>query len=342
MSDSSKQLGRRKVIKYGGAASVFGLTGRVGASSTEKAQEFPSQEMEWVIPYSEGGGTDTIARGVSPGVSDVLGVDITINNIPAAGGMQAVGQLYTGEPDGYTIGATNPPAIPSTVIAREPGFFEEPSNLLDLEPVASLARTPYVLAADADHEIEGPEDLLSRFESGELSTIGGSSGAAPFYLSLRDVAGIQVDEFIIYGGTGDAARAAAGGEVDCALGAETGVQAAVEEDLVDPIMALPSDGSFLYPDIPTVPDATGENIDFTSQTIRTYHAPPETPEDRIQTIADGIEEGMQTETVQEWAEETGNELEYWGPDRVGEEYESIFNGITENLDVEELSSILGE
>lgn len=342
MSDHSNHWSRRKFITYGGTATMIGLAGcSMGGGNSSGNNNFPSEEMEWIIPYSEGGGTDAIARGVSPGVSETLGVNITINNVPAADGMKAMGQLYTAEPNGYTIGAANPPAIPSTVIAREPEFFEEPSDLLDMEAIASLARTPYVLAANAKLNIESAEDLVSRFESGKLTSIGGSSGAAPFYLSLRDVAGIQAEEFIIYGGTGDAARAAAGGEVDCALGAETGVQAAAAEKLVDPIMALPGDGSFLYPDIKTVKEVTGKNIDFTSQTIRAYLAPPETPQERVQAIADGIEEGMKTDTVQSWAEETNNKLEFWGPDKMSKEYEKIFKGMTDNIDIQELRDILG-
>lgn len=359
MSERSSYPSRRRVLRGTGAFAAISLAGCLGdeeqeddtsdqnggnsggdtEEETNDSSDFPSEPMEWIIPWSEGGGTDSTARGVAPGVSEVLDVDITINNVPAAGGLEAIGQIYTAEPDGYTISAANPPAIPATVLAREPDYFEDPMDLLELEGVASAARTPYALGADAELDVSGLDDLVTRFEEGDLRTIGGSGGAAPFYLALRDVVGLEAEDFIVYGGTGDAARAAAAGEVDCAIGAESGIQGTAKEGLVDPIFSFHSDGSHIF-DIPSIAEV--ENIDWMSQTIRVYKAPPGTPQDRVDTIAEGFKEGIQTDTVQQWVEDTGNPLEYWGPERVENEYEEIMSGVQENLDIGDLRDLFGE
>jgi tripartite-type tricarboxylate transporter receptor subunit TctC len=56
-----------------------------------------------MVGFAAGGGTDTTARIVAPKLSELLGVQIIIDNRPGAGGVIANEMLTKSPPDGYTI-----------------------------------------------------------------------------------------------------------------------------------------------------------------------------------------------------------------------------------------------
>jgi tripartite-type tricarboxylate transporter receptor subunit TctC len=49
------------------------------------AAAFPTQPVEWVVPYAAGGGSDVVARVIATEMTKALGQTIIINNKPGAG-----------------------------------------------------------------------------------------------------------------------------------------------------------------------------------------------------------------------------------------------------------------
>ena len=73
------------------------------ADGEDGASSFPSDAIEYVVPYSAGGGTDTAARMMSPALSSALGVAVNVQI--RSGGAGSTGSLYVIEEpaDGYTL-----------------------------------------------------------------------------------------------------------------------------------------------------------------------------------------------------------------------------------------------
>lgn len=67
------------------------------------AQAYPNKPVKLMVGFAAGGGTDTTARIVAPKLSELLGVQIIIDNRPGAGGVIANEMLTKSPPDGYTI-----------------------------------------------------------------------------------------------------------------------------------------------------------------------------------------------------------------------------------------------
>ncbi|MES2563443.1 MAG: tripartite tricarboxylate transporter substrate-binding protein, partial [Pseudomonadota bacterium] len=67
------------------------------------AQAFPSKPIRVVVPAVPGGGTDILARLVSPRLTAILGQSIVIDN--RAGASTTIGTEYVARsaPDGYTV-----------------------------------------------------------------------------------------------------------------------------------------------------------------------------------------------------------------------------------------------
>lgn len=73
--------------------------------------DYPSRNIDFIIPKAPGGGFDSLVRVIAPVVERYLPhkVNIVPDNIPAGGGGKGISQLCRSKPDGYTIGAVDIP-----------------------------------------------------------------------------------------------------------------------------------------------------------------------------------------------------------------------------------------
>src|SRR5690606_26955911 len=78
---------------------------------------YPEKDINFVIPFSPGGGFDVYVRLVAPFVEKHLPnkVNVVPRNVPGAGGRKGLPQVYRAKPDGYNI-----------VIVNVPGAMIEP------------------------------------------------------------------------------------------------------------------------------------------------------------------------------------------------------------------------
>jgi tripartite-type tricarboxylate transporter receptor subunit TctC len=79
-------------------AAVLLLTG----VAPSMAQGYPTRPVRVVVGFPAGGPTDVIARLVAQQLSDSLGQQFFVENLPGAGGNTASGQVARATPDGYT------------------------------------------------------------------------------------------------------------------------------------------------------------------------------------------------------------------------------------------------
>src|SRR5580692_2081831 len=93
-----KSLHRRQVLRL--AASAAALSGMSRAAS---AQAYPSRQIQLLIGFAPGGGTDVMARLLQPVLSERLGQQIVIENRPGAGTNIATEAVVNAAPDGYTL-----------------------------------------------------------------------------------------------------------------------------------------------------------------------------------------------------------------------------------------------
>ena len=73
------------------------------ASVPAVAQDFPTRPLTLVVPYAPGGPADIVTRIVTPKMSEVLGQQIVVENVPGAGGMNGAARVARASPDGYTF-----------------------------------------------------------------------------------------------------------------------------------------------------------------------------------------------------------------------------------------------
>ena len=85
--------------------------------ASAQAAEYPSRTIKMIIPFSPGGGSDTLGRVLAEKMGNELGTSVIVENKPGASSIIGTELVAKAAPDGYTILLTN------GAIASNPTFF---------------------------------------------------------------------------------------------------------------------------------------------------------------------------------------------------------------------------
>ena len=77
------------------------LAAMPGAAQAQ--QKFPTKPIRFVVPFSPGGGTDTLARIIAQKMSENWGQSVVIENRTGAGGTIGTAIVAKATPDGHTL-----------------------------------------------------------------------------------------------------------------------------------------------------------------------------------------------------------------------------------------------
>lgn len=178
-----------------------------------QAQTWPDKPVKLVVPYPPGGNVDTAARIVSPGMQEVLGQPVIIENKAGAGGMIAGEYVAKSAADGYTLFFTaNSPLLHAPIIFNRPAYQWDKN----FTPVSMVSFTPIVLQVHPSVPAKTVRELidLAKKEPGKLTMATPSAGTTNHLLSemLQGVTGASFLT-VHYKGNAPATTALLGGEV---------------------------------------------------------------------------------------------------------------------------------
>jgi tripartite-type tricarboxylate transporter receptor subunit TctC len=126
-------------------------------SMTVFANKYPERTIRIIVPYTPGGGTDTVTRMIAEKVSTDTRWTILVDNKPGAGGNIGMDLVAKAKPDGYTLGMgqTSNLAINPAVMSNMPFDAKK-----DITPVALVAEVPMVLVVPVDSPWKSLADLI--------------------------------------------------------------------------------------------------------------------------------------------------------------------------------------
>lgn len=73
------------------------------ASASAHSDDYPSRRITLIAPWPPAGAIDTICRELAPGVGDLLGQPVVVENRPGAGSTIGTADAAKATPDGYTL-----------------------------------------------------------------------------------------------------------------------------------------------------------------------------------------------------------------------------------------------
>ena len=286
-----------------------GLTAVALMTGSAALAEYPADDnITFVIPYSPGGGFDTIVRQFAPALEEAMGTTVVPENIKGAGGTRGGQAVHRSDPNGYTIGIYNIPGLTvNEVTGRDQGF-----KLDEVTWIANLAVARYGLAVAANSDINSVDDLCSMGNPAKMSDTGASSTASVTTRISFGIMGCEIVDVTGYSGSNDAMIAVISGEVDATIKPISSLKKYLAGDgSGDLKLILTLTEEEAVPGVATVTDiGHPELAKFTLN--RVIGGPPGLSDDVVDAIEEGLRKASASGAVTSWADGAGVELGFMG------------------------------
>jgi tripartite-type tricarboxylate transporter receptor subunit TctC len=146
-------------------------------SAMVAAQTYPSKPVRLIVPFAAGGNVDITARQIAPGVSELLGQNVIVDNRVGAGGVIGAEVVAKSAPDGYTLMMGS-----NSTVSVAPSLYPKISYhpVRDFAPITLVATTPFVLVVHPSVPAKTAKDLiaLAKAQPGRLSMASGGTGSS--------------------------------------------------------------------------------------------------------------------------------------------------------------------
>ncbi|MEM9775687.1 MAG: hypothetical protein AAF902_13985, partial [Chloroflexota bacterium] len=232
------------------------------AMMAEVTGAYAGETIEIVVPYGEGGGSDTWTRALAPFLQKYLGDDVTVQviNMPGASGTLGANDYAAREADGLTL-------LNSSGSNALPYILGQEAVQYDFADFTGVMGSPVggVVYVSPDTGITSVEDLCN---SSEPLIYGGISATGLDMVALRafDLMGVDFVPILGYDGRGAARVAFEQGEINLDYQTSSGfiknVTPLVEEGSAVPLFAfgiLDSAGNIatdpVFSDLPNAEEA---------------------------------------------------------------------------------------
>ena len=147
------------------------------AASFAQAQTFPSKPIRLICPFPPGGAVDIASRAIAQELSKNLGVTVTVDNKPGAGGNIGGAEAVRAAPDGYTIFMTT-----SGISAINPALYSKMpfDPIKDLVSVSALVSLNNVLVLHPSVKANSVADVivLAKAQPGKINYASSGSGTS--------------------------------------------------------------------------------------------------------------------------------------------------------------------
>jgi tripartite-type tricarboxylate transporter receptor subunit TctC len=144
-----------------------------------------------LVPFAPGG-IDVVFRPLAQKLSDQLGRQFYVENVPGGGSTTGTVRVKQAAPDGYTLLATGPAFIINPALQARIPY----QPLADFTPVSLAAATSNVLLVNPSLPIRSVEDLIkaAKADPGKYSYASAGVGTPPHMLGelLRQSLGLEL------------------------------------------------------------------------------------------------------------------------------------------------------
>jgi tripartite-type tricarboxylate transporter receptor subunit TctC len=181
-----------------------------------QGETYPQRPIRLIVGFSPGGATDLVGRLVAEKLSERLRQQVVVDNRPGASGIIGARIVASSQPDGYTL------LISGSSISIVGSLYTQAKFDVqrDLEPLALVATTPYVMVTHPSIGVKTVSELIAyaKSRSGNIS-YGASTPGTVQHLStemFKRLVGIDM-LFVPYKGTGAMLPDLLGGRIQVAV-----------------------------------------------------------------------------------------------------------------------------
>ncbi|WP_084671196.1 Bug family tripartite tricarboxylate transporter substrate binding protein [Modicisalibacter ilicicola] len=274
------------------------------------AQEdtYPEKPVEFIVPWSPGGGSDTLMRLVSNHVEEYLGEPMPVINMPGVSGTTGLKELADRGADGYTVGQVHE----GLLVAHHTDLTS--LNWDDFDPVAAITNSPQYLTVNADSPWQTYQEFIDHAKEnpGDVR-VGVTLGGIPHVHAamIEDIEDVSF-RYVGFEGTGARIRALVGGHIDAAIGDIASSGEFVKNDDLRFLAVGTPERQEATPDVPTFKELGREALELSI--VRGVVAPEGTPDARIQTLASAFEQLSKDDDFIQAVNNAGATVNFEGPE----------------------------
>jgi tripartite-type tricarboxylate transporter receptor subunit TctC len=272
-------ISRRELIRTSTAfALASGLGGRTAAAQASPPQAWPSRFIKLVVPFTPGGGIDSIGRILGARLSEKWGQQVVVENKPGAGGNIASELVARSAPDGYTMYITAGGLTVNRYLFQSINY----DPIADFAPVTLICLFPNLLVVPNSSPFGSVADLLAeaRKNPGKVTFATPGHGSSPHmsgelfkYLAKVDLTHVP------YRGASPAYTDLLAGRVDCTFAVMASGLPLVQSGQLRALGVTTAERVAAAPDIPPIAEAGVPGYDTSSWFA--FVVPAKTPDNII-------------------------------------------------------------
>lgn len=235
---------------FAAAVAAAGVAGAAGAQSSA----YPARPVRVIVGFQPGGGSDLLARLISPKLSERLGQSVVIDNRSGAGGGIAMELGRAATPDGYTLLVVSGSQVTNVSLFTKTGFDVGKS----FAPIAQMTSEAYIFMAREGFAANSVKELivLAKAKPGAISC--GSSGTGSFaHLGIElfnSLVGVRILH-VPYRGSGQALIDLLGGQIDLTLANTISATPHIKSGKAKALAITTLVRSPAFPELPTVAES---------------------------------------------------------------------------------------
>lgn len=285
----------RTVLVVACTSAALGACG--GDDTGGAAEDYPTDQIRFLVPYAAGGPTDHTSRTVGSCLQEELGQPVVVENRPGGSGALGTTDLIGSRPDGHTLALITAGTTVLTPLANEVGYTKD-----DVTPIGVMSEIPSLLAAGERSPHQDAEAFFDAARAQPDSISVGVPGAStPQAIELQRLADEHdvVVNVIPFDGNAEMTSALLGGNVDAVLiNASADVVSNVEAGSFIPLAASPAERLSWLPDTPTFEELGFDGLTLSGSTFG-LAGPADLPEEITSTLEDTLRTCLEQQEVRE-------------------------------------------
>ena len=283
------------------------------------ANFYDGKVIKFIIPYSPGGGYDEYVRMMAPYLEKYIGARIDVQNLPGAGGMRGVNELYAAPNNGLVLGILNGSALITSEMAGIKGAEYE---LDKFEYLGRVVADPRVLVLTSKSGFTSFEEFLDPQSTIKIGATGLGGSTYVDAVIAKEAFGLDYEVIHGFDSSPIIRQSMLRGNIVGTWGswgsAEEGVKSGMEFVLLQSgktrLSALPDVPTvFEYADNTADPARTRAILTTWDALIavgRSIAAPPGTPADKVEFLRDAFYKSLHDPDLIATSLETGRLFDY--------------------------------
>lgn len=270
------------------------------------AAKFPTKDLTLIVPWSAGGGTDTIARALVKNAKKHIGVNVNVINKTGGQGVVGMGAVKMARADGHTVGLITFGLSTYKLMGLTKLTYR------DFQLLQLLNQSSAALSVTADSKWKSLEEVMTyaKAHPGEVS-IGHTGAGVAWHLSaasLGTLYGVEFN-FIPFDGGAPTRSALLGKHVDIAATGIDEMKQLYDAGQTRMLAVNSTTRHPAFPDVPTLAEA-GYKIDAPVLDWRGLALPKGVPADRVAFLQDGFKKMFEDPEFKTFCDEVGLLLVY--------------------------------